>query len=267
MCLFRVLLLMVGPAVTAVGADNCPSAVVDASCPPSWILWGHSCYRLTDAPHHWYQSMLACHDMGAKMAVPYSPQENEFMMQMAQNETKYWIGCRDIINEGTWECDAQGDGEPYLNWWDGNPENYGDYEHCLISLPYYYNNGNINDHECYTFFRTICVKKQDKCIHHPVQPACGYPPTRARNYCFTTDADGQLLNSCLLDHVIGEFVTKSSPQCASACILEPRCHSFNIKHNHQGQTICQINNATRCNDPAQFQEIGSYCIYAQECIN
>ncbi|XP_038044988.1 C-type lectin domain family 4 member E-like [Patiria miniata] len=256
MCLFRVLLLMVGSAVTAVGADNCPAAVVGACCPPSWQPWGHSCYRLTDRSTYWYHSSVACHDMGAKMAVPYSPQENEFMMQLAQMETKFWMGCRDIINEGTWVCDAKGDGEPFVNWGDGEPNNYGN-EDCLVSTPYYHRNGNVNDETCYTIYRAICVQRQ-------ANYRCPVQPTRAHHFCVTT---GQLPNSCLLDHVITEFVTKSNPRCASACIKEPRCHSFNIKHNHQGQKLCQINNATRCNDPAQFQVIDSYCIYAQECIN
>ena len=120
--------------------------------------------------------------------------------------------------------------------------------------------------DCDASQMAMCVRR-NHCINHPAQSVCAYRPSTTRRYCFATDTDGQLLNSCLLDHVITEFVTKSNPSCTSACIMEPACRSFNIKHSNQGEKICQLNNATRCDDPDQFHDVDFACNYAQECVD
>ncbi|XP_022090740.1 perlucin-like protein [Acanthaster planci] len=257
--------------VVAVGMDTCPSSItVQAPCPPSWQSWRHSCYRFTDEPANWDQSKLACQTMGGKMAAPYSQEENEVIVRMAQrqNINHLWIGCNDREKEGTWVCEGQGRGEPYFNWQPGEPNGHGT-ENCIEFYQPYYGGGSLNDNNCNILFRAICVRlrRQTSCLHCPIQPACGYQPHRARHYCFATDTDGQLLNSCLVDHVIRKFVTMSNPSCTSACIIEPACLSFNIKYNDEGQKICQLNNATHCDDPDNFQDIRSFCLYAQECVN
>ncbi|XP_022090700.1 uncharacterized protein LOC110979316 [Acanthaster planci] len=82
-----------------------------------------------------------------------------------------------------------------------------------------------------------------------------------------TNTNGQLVNNfCLLDHIIKEFVNKSNPSCSSACIMEPACRSFNIKYNDQGQKICQLSDATRCDDPDKFQGVDIVC-NCQECVD
>ncbi|XP_022111723.1 perlucin-like protein [Acanthaster planci] len=267
MCLFKVLLLLSSVVISVVGKDTCPSSAI-ASCPPSWQPWGGYCYRFTDEKADWNQSKLACQAIGGVMGVPYSPEENEFMMQMARKEniTHFWIGCSDTEKEGTWVCEGQGKGEPFFNWSPGEPNNSHDNEDCVeIWLGRI---GSMNDESCNKPFGAICGQRQATCLQRPIQPACGYQPHPAHHYCFATDGDGQLLSSCLLDHVIREFATKTNPYpgCAFSCMKESTCRSFNIKHNDQGHKICQLNNATRSEDPAKFQDVGTICNYAQECV-
>ncbi|XP_022090738.1 P-selectin-like [Acanthaster planci] len=251
-----------------VSTDTCSSPVI-ASCPPSWQPWGDSCYRFTDERADWDQSKLACQAIGGMMGVPHSQEEIEFMMQMARREsiTHFWIGCSDTEKEGTWVCEGQGKGEPFFNWKPGEPNNAGGNEDCVeIRLDRI---GSMNDRPCNTSFSatSVCAQRQASCLSCSTEPACSSHPHPARHYCFAADTKGKLLNSCLLGHVIREFVTRKEPQCALACMKEPACCSFNIKHNNQGQQICQLNNATRCDDPAEFQDIHSSCIYGQDCAN
>ncbi|XP_022090742.1 perlucin-like protein [Acanthaster planci] len=254
--IYRVIAAVIlSSVVTAVvGTDTCSSSAT-AACPPSWQPWGNSCYRFTEEKANWNQSKLACQTMGGKMAVPYSREENEFMIKMAQrgNIPLFWIGCTNTKGEGTWVCEGQGAGEPFFDWMPNRPNKNHKKIKCFIANTTYKGTGDQNDIRC-------CRRKR---------ALCTFPPcTQAHHYCFATDNSRQLLkNSCLLNHVIREFMTRSNLKCASACIQEPVCRSFNIRHNDTGQKVCQLNNATRRDDPAQFQDVASFCLYAHECGN
>ncbi|XP_022090741.1 lactose-binding lectin l-2-like [Acanthaster planci] len=253
--LYKMITVMLTSVVTAL-LGTCLSLAI-LSCSPSWQSWEHSCYRFNvqNDTVNWDDGVSACQAMGGRMAVPRSLDESEFMKQMAQRENieVFWIGCDDR-ETGTWDCGEVG--EPSLHWGPGQPNNLEGNQHCVV-MQTSHSTGYLGDAVCGNRYRALCIR----------HPSGGSPYTQSLHYCFARDTNGQLLNSCLLNHVIREFVTKSNPRCAVACMKEPACRSFNIKRTDQGQRICQLNDITRYNDPGTLQVTGSLCIYAQECDN
>ena len=240
-------------AILVSGSEGCSSAV--EFCPPSWQRWGDSCYRLTAVRATWENSRSACREMGGEMFAPCSIQENEFLVSMIPenpNPQLLWVACNDIEVEGKWKCEGQEKGEAFFNWFPGEPNSLGN-EDCTAML-YQLDEDGVTvigdgkwlDVSCSNIYQAVCVIRLK-------QP---------RHYCFTFSDNRQLLNSCLVDHVIREFVTKSIIDCGSACTVEPRCRSFNMKQTSEEKQLCQLNNATSSDDPDNFKKTDSFCIYS-----
>ncbi|XP_038056573.1 low affinity immunoglobulin epsilon Fc receptor-like [Patiria miniata] len=246
-------------AITVLGSHICPSEpAVKCSCPPQWQLWQNGCYRLTPSEHNWEGAKTACQDMGGKMAAPRSFEEMNFMTKMARKaDSSYyaWISCKDREVEGTWECDGQEGGEPFLVWDDGQPDNWGDNQDCVLISAHH--NDRMDDDGCWVRRRAFCVRKAH-CTHLPTQPS---------QYCLSTDTHGRILNStCLLDHSIRQFITQGVAACGSACAKESECRSFNIKKTEDGKKICQLNNSTSSEDKDKFQKTDYFCLYSEVCF-
>ncbi|XP_022090812.1 C-type lectin domain family 17, member A-like [Acanthaster planci] len=256
-------MLETGVALFVMALAICPAVL----CPLGWRSGRESCYRFTPSPASWNDSRWACWEMGAEMAVPLSPQENELMREMAESAglQKFWIGCNGLDVKGKWMCEEQEKGEPYLKW---RPDelNVNDYQDCAVVLSNSKRGGVVNDRYCTQLIVAMFVRR-GLCVDHPGPSTCEYRPALNSFYCFPADTNRQLLNSCLFDHVIREFVTESNPSCTSACIMEPACRSFNIKLSDQGQAFCQLSNATRCDDLDKFQDVNFICNCAQECVD
>ncbi|XP_038057884.1 lactose-binding lectin l-2-like [Patiria miniata] len=240
-------------------SDFCPSrSPVKSSCPPEWQLWGNACYRITPSKHTWDDAKTACQGMGGKMAAPRSLEEMNFMAELARKEDgEYyaWIACNDRDVEGTWECDGQEGGEPFLVWADGQPNSWKGNQDCVAITARH--NHRMNDGRCDASNRAFCVR----------QAACTHLPTQPRQYCVSTDTHGRILvSTCLLDHNIREFITEGVVACGSACAKEPGCRSFNIKKTEDGKKICQLNNSTSSEDKDKFQKTDYFCMYSEVCL-
>ncbi|XP_038057915.1 C-type lectin domain family 4 member M-like [Patiria miniata] len=242
-------------------SNFCPSrSPVKCSCPPEWQLWGNECYRLTPSNYNWDDAKKVCQDMGGKMAAPRSLEELNFMAELAQkvdNQYYAWIACNDKDVEGTWECDGQEGGEPFLVWADGQPDNWGGNQDCVAITARHNHKIKMDDGRCDNYKWAFCVH----------QAACTHLPTQPRQYCLSTDTHGRILNStCLLDHNIREFITEGVVACGSACAKEPGCRSFNIKKTEGGKKICQLNNSTSSEDKDKFQKTDYFCMYSEVCL-
>ncbi|XP_038056822.1 perlucin-like protein [Patiria miniata] len=246
--------------ITVLGSHICPSEpAVKCSCPPQWQLWQNGCYRLTPSLFSWDAAKEACKDMGGKMAAPCSLKEMNLMTEMAQKESReyrVWIACNDKRVEGTWECDGQEGGEPFLVWDNGQPDDDGGGNQDCAQIAARHHD-RMDDDFCDRSHWVICVRKAQY-THLPTQP---------RQYCLSTDTHGRILNStCLLDHNIREFITEGVAACGSACAKEPECRSFNIKKNEEGKKICQLNNSTSSEDKDNFQKTDYFCMYSEVCF-
>ena len=202
--------------------------------------------------------MSVCHTMGGKMAAPHSLDELQFMVEVARNKNNnyyVWIACNDKKVEGSWECDGQEGGKPFLKWAPQQPDDYWQNQDCAAIAAVH--DSNMDDGSCISQHDAMCVRPAT-CTHRPTQP---------RLYCLPTDTLGRILDSaCLLDHNIREFVTEGVTDCGSACAKEPGCRSFNIKKSGGGKKLCQLNNSTRSDDADKFQNTDHFCIYFELCI-
>ena len=92
-------------------------------CPVGWLGWNQSCYTATPTPMLWTDAKTLCHSYGARMAVPSSGEENQFMttfLSKLGNSTCIWIDCTDGADEGMWVCsEDEVTGMGYRNW---NPQ-------------------------------------------------------------------------------------------------------------------------------------------------
>ncbi|XP_038056744.1 C-type lectin mannose-binding isoform-like [Patiria miniata] len=234
-------------------SNLCPSrSPVKCSCPQEWQLWGNECYRLTPSYYNWDDAKKVCQGMGGKMATPRSLEELNFMVELARKEDgEYyaWIACNDKEVEGTWECDGQEGGEPFLVWADGQPNNWKGNQDCAKLVVRYID--TMDDEQCERWWKAFCVRLS----------------TQPRQYCLSTDTHSRILNStCLLDHNIREFITEGVVACGSACAQEPGCRSFNIKKTEDGKKICQLNNSTSSEDKDKFQKTDYFCVYSEVCL-
>ena len=249
---FESILIISLAITTASGSNPCNPVMIADRCPPMWQLWGNSCYRLTPKIATWDSARAACLDMEGEMAAPRSLEENEFIASMAREAslTYLWVACNDRKIEGEWKCKGQGD--IFFNWavTYGEPNNADGDENCAYMTAASAFQGKWFDWPC-------SITLQAACVRRPI-PVPQPPP---RHYRFSISDDPLLLNSCLVDHTIREFVIDNALSCASACIKEPGCRSINIKISQEGEKVCQLNDSTRTDDPANFKNTDYDCIF------
>ncbi|XP_022106943.1 C-type mannose receptor 2-like [Acanthaster planci] len=143
-------------------------------CIDPWKKWGRFCYLLTKQPNSFDDARHTCRKLGAKMAVPRSDQENDFMASHALGST-VWIACSDRKQEGDWKCEGSGE-RNYTNWGSGQPDNYDRQEDCATMRS---SDKKWNDRRCNTKLLAVCKE----------QP---------RIQCFTANSEGRLeFNSCI----------------------------------------------------------------------
>ena len=162
-----------------------------------------------------------------------------------------WVACNDIDVEGNWTCDWQEGSPPFMGWHPDQPDDTISVQNCAVISSFY--SDSMDDLHCTANIYAFCVCQ--------VVSVC--QSTRPRSHCY-----GNILNSgCLLDHVIREFRTGSVTICASACVIEPGCRSFNFKRNDKEEKWCQLNNSTRSEDMEKFQDTSYFCIYSDACLD
>ena len=95
-------------------------------CPPGWMDWNQSCYMITPRPMLWRDVHQLCRSFGARMAVPSSDGENQFISDVALKlQSPLWIDCTDKDNEGMWVCSEDvSPGTGYRQFSPGQPNDY-----------------------------------------------------------------------------------------------------------------------------------------------
>ena len=185
------------------------------------------------------------------MAAPRSPAENDLLSRMGGNMHVHWLWIACNKESGEWMCEGQEKDDVFYHWRQDEPSGSGNCASiytCSSSNKEY---GQWNDLSCAGLLHLSGIV----CIRRPQQPCRKSLPTYI---------SGRLLSSsCLLDHVIREFVSRIASQCAVACINEPDCRSFNIRMKDE-QQFCQLNNSTRVEDPSKFQDVSSFCVYYEQ---
>ena len=216
------------------------------NCPSLWQGWGDDCYRLVTTLLPWQEARSACRDLGGELAAPRSLPENMFLANMALEVDVYyhfWISCSDLETQEEWKCDGHENGFSFSNWYTGFqyfPEN-----RCVLVA--------ASDT---VWFNAPCTNAQHSvCVRQPRR-------LKPNGWFSTGTTNPDHPTSCLVDHVIKEFVITNIPSCAFACIKEPRCRSINIKITEEGgREVCQLNDSTRFDAPNDFQKPGVGCVH------
>ena len=239
-------------------------------CPSFWEFFGDACFLFME-PATWADARAACLNLDSEMVVPYSAQENNFVAEMARVRTidRTWIDCSYKQTSKRWECEGEANEVGAFSNWDPSYNQPGlcGYVWGKVQEDWF---GKWYNRSCDNMFPTVCVKRPQvipsttegtASTNVDGRPVTGGRPCRPRpRYLRFAMTENPLpLNSCLVDHVINEFVITSIPSCAFACIREPRCRSINIKITEEGgQKVCQLNDST---DPAKIQQTDSVCLH------
>ncbi|XP_066889018.1 CD209 antigen isoform X3 [Kogia breviceps] len=126
-------------------------------CPWNWELFQGRCYLFSWSQSDWKSAVSACQDIGARMVIVKSPEEQKFLkIWFVRYNKPTWIGLSDHNNEGSWKWV---DNSPLeLSFWKkGEPNNQED-EDC-VEL---YNDG-WNDGKCSLQNSWICEKPSAPC--------------------------------------------------------------------------------------------------------
>jgi hypothetical protein len=85
----------------------------------------------------WHEARLKCQELGGKLAVVKSVEENWFMTSLIKNQgvAATWLGATDERVEGRWVW-VDGESMRYTNWSPvgGQPNNKKGLEHYLIMM-------------------------------------------------------------------------------------------------------------------------------------
>ncbi|KAG8519254.1 Low affinity immunoglobulin epsilon Fc receptor [Galemys pyrenaicus] len=114
------------------------------TCPEQWVNFQRKCYYFGEGAKKWIQARYACHSLQGQLVSVHSQEEQDFLTKHA-NRKGSWIGLQDLDIEGEF---VWMDGSPldYSNWRQGEPNNDGQGEDCVVME----GSGQWNDAFCYT---------------------------------------------------------------------------------------------------------------------
>ncbi|XP_075948327.1 uncharacterized protein LOC142950652 isoform X1 [Anarhichas minor] len=83
-----------------------PSASVETEqaspCPPRWLLFGQRCFAFYPVWSSWTNADLMCSQKGGHLASLHTPEERQFVRQLANTHLPVWLGGRQAQQNGSW---------------------------------------------------------------------------------------------------------------------------------------------------------------------
>ncbi|XP_051256194.1 ladderlectin isoform X2 [Dicentrarchus labrax] len=104
------------------------------ACPNGWSLFNDRCFHYYPRPTTWAKAEKNCQSLGANLASVQNIQEYHEIQRLitaaSYQSKEAWLGGSDAQEERLW---LWSDGSPfsYLNWCNGQPDNYRGQQHCL----------------------------------------------------------------------------------------------------------------------------------------
>ncbi|XP_059189073.1 galactose-specific lectin nattectin-like [Centropristis striata] len=132
---------------------DCP-----ASCPDGWTRFGSRCFMFHFTPKTWIEAEKTCLSFSGNLASVHSVEDHTFLKEhirrVAGANRLTLIGGFDAVKEGVWQWS---DGTPfdYTRWSPGQPDNYGNNEHCSHMN---WNDNFWNDLSCTYKASFVCSK-------------------------------------------------------------------------------------------------------------
>ncbi|KAH8255289.1 hypothetical protein KR038_000295 [Drosophila bunnanda] len=110
-------------------------------------------YVEKNATLDWFEAARTCRRMNGQLATIRSQEELNLIVPHLDWDSKYWLALNDLAQEGTFQTLSPGQPAPFLNWRQGQPDNYNFNEHCVLNINYY-----MYDSACTEKARFICEK-------------------------------------------------------------------------------------------------------------
>ncbi|KAK7799486.1 hypothetical protein U0070_022610, partial [Myodes glareolus] len=121
-------------------------------CPWDWTLFQRNCYFFSTFQQTWMESVSACQEVGAKLVVIKSGEEQSFLQQSAKKKGGAWMGLSDIKKEGKWRWVDDSPLKTWKYWSPGEPSGKND-EDCAE-----FSDNGWNDSVCFLEKFWICKK-------------------------------------------------------------------------------------------------------------
>jgi len=100
---------------------------------------GHT-YLIIDSPAlTWTEAQAQAQSVGGNLVTINDQAEQDWLMSTFNTQEMFWIGYSDAAQEGVWKW-ASGEDSTYTNWYDGNPDNWGEGEN-YAHLNFYVDSG------------------------------------------------------------------------------------------------------------------------------
>ncbi|XP_074125793.1 C-type lectin domain family 4 member E [Sminthopsis crassicaudata] len=130
---------------------------INICCPLNWKKFQTSCYFFSNDTMTWTASFKSCEEMGAKLVVINTREEQNFLFRAKPRDREFYIGLTDQVVDGQWEWV---DGTPFnksLSFWDiGEPNNIAGVEDCVTIRDSSNAYRNWNDMTCFFKMYRIC---------------------------------------------------------------------------------------------------------------
>ncbi len=131
------------------GGDPCNGCV---SCASGWTKILGRCFYLSTTSLNHADAVSDCQARGGKLFEPRNEDINAAVAALAPSGY-YWLGITDIVTEGVWLYESDGQPITYSNWFKAEPNNHGGDEGCVHVQPA---STNWNDIECYNVYAHVC---------------------------------------------------------------------------------------------------------------
>ncbi|XP_048752125.1 C-type lectin domain family 4 member M-like isoform X1 [Ostrea edulis] len=130
-----------------------------ASCPPDWTSFGHSCYMAIEQKKSWDSAAMKCIRYGSKLVEIETKDENDFLKNtLLKNKDNYWTGGIDDVTEGKWFWAVSGSPLNFTDWNTGEPNNALKNEDCLEFSKHTGRKKAWNDNRCDKTMKFVCEK-------------------------------------------------------------------------------------------------------------
>ena len=103
-------------------------------CDAGWKYYDGHCYLIAQEMKTWDEALDDCHHRGGYLLEINGDQERVLIKELISDfgDTGFWIGATDRDNEGAYKYNESKQKVPGKFWDDGEPNNYGGYEHCAF---------------------------------------------------------------------------------------------------------------------------------------
>ncbi|XP_045074902.1 ladderlectin-like [Coregonus clupeaformis] len=134
-------------------------------CPPGWTHYGSRCFMFGKTARTWPEAEEICKSLGANLASVHSSEEAQFLQgvvfSMTGSFSPTWIGGMEAFGglvgkDRIWFW-SDGANFDYQNWNQGEPNNNGCSERCIVM-----NFGGEhcwNDLECENVLPSVCSRR------------------------------------------------------------------------------------------------------------